>query len=160
MIPSRIPFPLGLAIAGIAVAACATLGGVFTARTVGGWYVTIAKPAWTPSGRVIGTVWTVLFGLIAVASALVWRERLDVQFTSALALNLVLNVLWPWLFFARQSPPAALVELFVLELTSIALAIIAWRISRVAGALLLPYVLWVAFAGALNLAVVRLNRRR
>jgi tryptophan-rich sensory protein len=157
VIPSRVPFSLGLAIAGMAVAACATLGGIFTARTVGSWYVTIAKPAWTPSGRVIGTVWTVLFALIAVASALVWRERLDVQFTSALALNLVLNALWPWLFFARRSPPAALAELFVLELTCITLVILAWRVSPAAGALLLPYVFWVAFAGALNLVIVRMN---
>ena len=158
--PTRLSLPLGLAIAGAAAAACAALGGAFTARTVRGWYLTIAKPPWTPSGRVISTVWILLFALIAIASALVWRERLDVQFTSALALNLVLNALWPWLFFARRSPPAALAELFVLEVTCIALAILAWRVSPAAGALLLPYVVWVAFAGALNLVIVRMNWSR
>jgi len=160
VIPGRIPFPLGLAIAAAAVAACALVGGMFTARTARGWYLAIAKPPWTPSGRVIGTVWAILFALIAVAAALVWDRAFDVRFTSALALNLLLNVLWSWLFFAHKSPPAALVELCILEVTCVALAALALRISPAAGGLLLPYVGWVAFACVLNGVVVRMNSTR
>lgn len=160
MIPDRIPFVIGLVVAGAAVGGFAALGGSFTARTVRTWYVSISKPPWTPSGRVIGTVWTILFALIAIAAALVWNRSFDVRFTSALALNLVLNVLWSWLFFARKWPLAALAELFVLEVTCVALTALAWRISPAAGALLLPYVSWVAFAGVLNGVIVRLNSTR
>jgi tryptophan-rich sensory protein len=162
MIPARIPFPIGLAVAGLAVTACAALGGAFISRSARDWYPALPKPAWMPGGRVLGAVWTVLFALIALAAALVWGESLDVRFTSALALNLVLNVLWWWFFFAQRWPAAALADVFVLEVTCIALAALAWRISPAAGALLLPYVLWVAFAGVLNGAIVRLSpdRRR
>ena len=160
MIPARIPFPIGLAVAGVAVAACAALGGAFTSRSVRDWYPALPKPAWTPGGRVIAAVWTVLFALIALAAALVWSESLDVRFTSALALNLVLNALWSWFFFAQRWPSAALADVFVLEVTCIALAALAWRISTAAGALLLPYVLWVAFAGVLNGAIVRMSPAR
>ncbi len=160
MIPSHLPFLAGLAIAAVAVASCAAIGRILAARSLEGWYLTIAKPGWTPPDRVIGTVWVILFALIGVAAALVWRQRLDAPFTAALALNLVLNVLWSWLFFAHRSPPAALADLFVLEVTCIGLSTTAWRISALAGLLLVPYVLWVAFAGALNIAIVWLNRPR
>jgi benzodiazapine receptor len=124
------------------------------------WYATVARPSWMPEGRVIAAVWTGLFGLIAIASALVWRMSLDVRFTSLLAINLVLNVLWWWLFFGRRSPPAALVLLVPLETTCVALVFLAGTVSLPAGLLLAPYAAWMAFAGALNAAIVRLNRRR
>lgn len=162
LIPRTLPLPLGIAIALLAVAITAVLGRRFTTRGVGtgAWYATMARPSWMPDGRVIAAVWTGLFGLIAAASALVWTISVDVRFTSLLAINLVLNVLWWWLFFRRRSPPAALVELVALETTCIALVPLAGAVSLPAGLLLAPYAAWVAFAGVLNAAIVRRNRRR
>jgi benzodiazapine receptor len=155
---SPLPLPLALAVATVAVGLCATLGRAFTTRAPRGWYDALAKPPWTPSGRTIGIVWSVLFATIGVSAALVWNRAFDLRFTSALALNLVLNAAWWWLFFARRWPSAALAELVVLEVTSVALALLAARVSTAAGWLLLPYALYLVFAGALNAAIVRRNR--
>ena len=73
------------------------------------------------------------------------------------ALNINLNVLWSGLFFRVQRPDLALVEVVFLWLSIVALIVVLWRMSRMASALLLPYLAWVTFAAALNLAVVRLN---
>lgn len=160
--PARLPLPLGLAIAVVAVGACAALGARFTLRTMRadpGWYPGLSKPAWTPSPRRIRGVWTALYVLIAVAAALVWSEGLDLRFTYALLLNLVLNAGWSWIFFGLRSPGGALAEIVVLEVTCVALVPLAARSSTAAAALLLPYALWVAFATILNAVIFRRNRR-
>jgi len=106
-------------------------------------------------------VWWALFTLLAFAMAFAWagRER-DLTawlLLAALAVNLVLNATWSYLFFTRQDPALALRELVALWVSVAALAAVAWPRSRVAAALLLPYLLWVTFAGFLNGAITRLN---
>lgn len=150
-------FLLRVLVFGVLTFAAAFVGRVFTARGLGPWYDSLAKPAWTPPGAVIGAVWAVLFTLIALASALVWRAERPVGYTVALILNLTLNVLWSYLFFARRNPAAAFNELLVLELSSLALVAFAAPHSRAAALLLLPYPAWVAFAGILNRTIVRMN---
>ncbi|MCE5216981.1 tryptophan-rich sensory protein, partial [bacterium] len=70
---------------------------------------------------------------------------------------LILNVLWSWLFFGAHRPGLAFVEIVVLWIAILATTLTFWRVSVLAGALLIPYLLWVTFAAALNLAVERLN---
>jgi tryptophan-rich sensory protein len=142
---------------GALCAAAAWTGGRFTARGLGAWYDGLTKPSWTPPGAVIGAVWTVLFALIAVASALAWQRERAASYTLLLGVNLTLNVAWSYLFFARRSPAAAMGELVLLELTCIGLVLFAWPLSRLAAALLAPYAVWVAFAGLLNWRIVKLN---
>ncbi|HTO76016.1 MAG TPA: TspO/MBR family protein [Thermoanaerobaculia bacterium] len=150
-------FGLRLLVFGALCAATAAIGGRFTTRGLGPWYDDLAKPSWTPSGAVIGGVWTLLFAMIAVASAIVWGCGRPLAYALALGVNLALNAGWSYLFFARRAPAAALPELVILELTCIALVLLAWPASRLAAGLLLPYVVWVAFAGFLNGRIVRLN---
>jgi len=142
---------------GLLCATTATIGARFTARGLGPWYDGLAKPSWTPPGSVIGAVWTVLFALIAVASALAAGRGRPPAYALTLVVNLALNAGWSYLFFARRAPAAALGLLVVLELTCVALVLLAWPASRLAAALLLPYAAWVAFAGLLNGSVVRMN---
>ncbi len=146
-----------LLVFGALCAAAAGIGGRFTAKGLGPWYDGLAKPSWTPPGSVIGAVWTVLFALIAIASALVWGKGRPLAYTLALGVNLALNVAWSYFFFARRDPSAALGELVILELTCVALVLLAWPVSRAAAALLLPYAAWVAFAGFLNWNVAKMN---
>ena len=73
------------------------------------------------------------------------------------ALNALLNVLWSELFFGLQRPDWALVEVVPFWLSILALVVLLFPVSR-SGWALVPYLLWVAFAGVLNLAIVRLNR--
>ncbi len=146
-----------LLVFGALTAATAWIGGRFTARGLGAWYDGLAKPSWTPPGAAIGAVWTVLFALIAVASAILWSKGRPVAYTLTLGVNLALNVFWSYLFFAQRSPSAALGELVILGMTCVALVLLAWPVSRIAAALLLPYVVWVAFAGFLNGTIVKMN---
>jgi len=152
-------FGAGLAGAGLAVLVTALLGGRFTAMGIGPWYDGLAKPSWTPPGAVIGAVWTVLYVLIAVASALVWSRSPEPPraYAAMLLVNLFLNAGWCWLFFAERRPGAALVEIGVLWLTCVALAALAARVSAPAAAMLAPYAAWVAFAAYLNGTIVKLN---
>jgi tryptophan-rich sensory protein len=142
---------------GLLCAATAGIGARFTARGLGPWYDGLAKPSWTPPGSVIGAVWTVLFALIAIASALAAGRGRPLAYAAALVVNLSLNAGWSYLFFARRAPSAALALLVVLELTCLVLVALAWPASRLAAGLLLPYAAWVAFAGLLNGSVVRMN---
>jgi translocator protein len=146
-----------LAVFGAAVAATGWLGGRFTADGIrDGWYAALAKPAWTPPGWLIGTVWTLLYASIALASALLWSREPYPSYAALLAVNLALNAYWCRLFFSERRPAAALVEILVLEATCIGLVVLASRRSRAAAGLLAPYAAWVAFASFLNASIVRM----
>ena len=126
----------------------------------GDWYAGLTKPPWNPPNSVFAPVWSTLFVLMGVAAWLVWRRRWTPPARLGLGLflvQLVLNGLWSYLFFGLHRPGAALVDIAALWLVILATLIAFWRVSRPAGALLLPYLAWVGFAGALNLQLWRLN---
>lgn len=152
-------FGAGFALAGAVVAATAVLGGRFTARGIGPWYDGLAKPSWTPPGSVIGAIWTVLYILIAVASARVWSTAgpAPLAYASVLVANLALNAGWCYLFFAARRPGAALIEIGILWATCLVLVVLASRVSTSAAWMLVPYAAWVAFAAFLNWNVVKLS---
>ena len=131
-----------------------------TAPQIDGWYADLAKPSWTPPGQVFGPVWSILYASMAVAAWLVWRQSGWAGARGPLALfagQLGLNVAWSWLFFGLQSPGLACLDILLLLAAILATLIAFWRRSIAAGALLLPYFVWVGFATALNLAIWRMN---
>lgn len=139
--------------------AAAAAGSVATASSVGGWYATLAKPAWTPPGWVFGPVWTVLYAAMGVAAWLVWRSATAVRdrALTLFAVQLALNVAWSWLFFGLRRIDLALVEILVLW-AAIAATTAAFARARAGAAwLLVPYLAWVSFAAVLNAALLRLN---
>lgn len=138
----------------------AGLGGYWTSSTVGTWYQTLRKPSWTPPGWIFGPVWTLLYAMMAVAAWLIWLRRSESGTTLALtlfAIQLAFNLAWSGLFFALKSPAAGLADILLLWLAILATLLAFWRISTPAGLLLLPYLLWVSFATALNFALWRMN---
>ena len=140
--------------------AVAAAGGAVTASSVGTWYAGLAKPSFNPPDWVFGPVWTALYLMMAVAGWRVWRRRGVSGVRPALGvwtLQLVLNLCWSLVFFGARLIGAALVEIAVLFAAIVATALLFWRIDRVAGALLVPYAAWVAFAALLNAALWRLN---
>jgi len=129
--------------------------------TPGAWYAGLVKPALTPPGVVFPVVWTTLYALMGVAAWLVWRRAGFAGAAWPLGLvlaQLVLNGLWSWLFFGAQRPGAAFVEVVVLWLLILATTVGFWRRLPAAGALLVPYLVWVGFASWLNLRIWTLNR--
>jgi len=124
------------------------------------WYASLAKPTWTPPGWIFGPVWSLLYLAMALAAWLVWRRRRVARTRLALSLfwlQLTLNIAWSPLFFGLQRPGLALLDIVLLWLAIVLTALWFWRVTRAAGALMLPYLLWVTFATALNFAIYRLN---
>jgi benzodiazapine receptor len=162
-VASARPCPRHFAALLILLAACLgteAAGGILTAASVGDWYQALAKPAWTPPDWLFGPVWTTLFVLMAVAAWLVWQRAGWPASGAALGLfgvQLALNAAWSGLFFTLRNPGAAFAEILLLWC---AIAATWWsfgRISRLAAGLLSPYLLWVTYAAALNVAIWRMN---
>lgn len=143
--------------------AVAGIGGASTAREVKSWYPTLLRPGFSPPDWVFGPVWTLLYAMMTVA---VWQVSLtpdSPQRTRGIILFLIqlaLNLGWTWLFFARHLIGRALVEIVVLWLMILATILVFWRVSPLAAALLVPYLMWVSFATLLNAGFWRLNRER
>lgn len=140
--------------------AAAGLGGAFTSQGLGPWYDSLNTPRWTPPAFLFGPVWTALYAGMAVAAWLVWRRVGWSGGRVALglfAVQLALNVAWSGLFFGLRRPDLAAIEIVILWSAILATLIAFLRINRAAGMLILPYLLWVTFASALNLAIWRLN---
>jgi translocator protein len=126
----------------------------------GPFYTQLIRPGWAPPPSIFGPVWTFLYALMGIAAWLVWRVGGFRAAKSALTLFLVqlaLNALWSWLFFGWHRGALAFADILVLWGLIIATVISFWRIRPLAGALIVPYLLWVSFATALNYSVWQLN---
>jgi len=149
-----------LALFTLCVVIAASVGGLFTRSGVAEWYQSIHKPVWTPPDWLFGPVWTVLYASMAIAAWLVWLSRGHKPVLGAMVaffVQLALNATWSALFFGLRSPLAGLVDIAFLLGAIAATIILFWRVRIVAGVLIMPYFLWVAFAAALNAAIWRLN---
>lgn len=123
----------------------------------GAWYETLAKPAWTPPNWLFPPVWTVLYVMIAVAG---WRvyERLGVgPALGAWLAALLLNAAWSPIMFGAHRIGLAALDIAALWVAVVAFIAITWRRERVAALLFVPYLAWISYAAALNLAIYRLN---
>jgi translocator protein len=153
-----------LAVLALFVAVCIAVSGagaLFTADSVRHWYPMLQKPAWTPPSWLFGPVWTILYIMMACAAWLVWRRRASASVNGALGLfvfQLALNAAWSPLFFGLRNPLAGLLDIVPLWASILATIASFWKISPVAGTLLVPYWLWVSFATALNFAIWRMNQ--
>jgi len=134
--------------------------GAAASIQAGSFYAQLVRPAWAPPSSVFGPVWSVLYVLMAIAAWLVWRVGGFRAARTALALflmQLTLNALWSWLFFGWHRGAWAFADIVLLWALIVATLIAFWRISPLAGALLVPYLLWVSFAAVLNYSVWQLN---
>lgn len=135
--------------------------GALASANAGAFYASLARPAWAPPGWLFGPVWTVLFVGMAVAVWLVWRIRPAGRARSValwlFVAQLAANALWSWLFFAWHRGGAAFLDILVLWLLIAGTIAAFWRVSRVAGLILVPYLLWVTFASVLNWVLWQAN---
>ena len=124
------------------------------------FYSQLAQPDWAPPAAVFGPVWTVLYASMGVAAWLVWRSggfRSNREALMLFLLQLAFNALWSWLFFAWHLGAAAFADVLVLWVLIVATLVFFWRVRPLAGSLLIPYLLWVTFASALNYSLWQLN---
>ena len=134
--------------------------GVVASINAGTFYQTLTQPDWAPPGSWFGPAWTTLYALMTIAAWLVWRAHGFGGARVALTLflvQLVPNVLWSWLFCAWHLGALSVANILVLWMLIIATLVAFWRLKPIAGLLLVPYLLWVSFAVALNISVWQLN---
>jgi tryptophan-rich sensory protein len=156
------PLHQGLALAAflLVVAAAGAVGSAATVPAIPAWYAGLDKPGFTPPNWLFPPVWTALYALMALAAWLVWRRRSRVPVRMPLRLwgvQLALNALWSVLFFGLGLTGTALVEILVLWVTILATTLAFRPVSRPAAWLMLPYLLWVGYAIALNAAIWWMN---
>ena len=141
--------------------AIGALGSFFTFESVNTWYITLNKPSFNPPNGIFGPVWTTLFTLMGISSYWVWQKRkVIIGYHWALftyLLQLVLNLMWSFLFFYQRQIELALIEIIILLITIITTAFLFYRIDKRAGLLFIPYILWVSFASYLTYSIYILN---
>lgn len=128
--------------------ATSALGAVASIRAAS-FYGQLVQPSWAPPASVFGPVWTTLYLLMAIAAWLVWREggfRANRQALIFFLVQLAVNALWSWLFFAWHLGGPAFADVLILWVLIVATLVSFWRVRPLAGALLVPYLLWVSFA--------------
>ena len=138
-----------------------SLGSIFTTPAIPTWYATLEKPTIGPPNWAFPVVWALLYLLMGIALYLVWEkgwEQADVRKAMGVfGIQLFLNFMWSVLFFGLRSPLFGLVEIVVLWIVILVNIWMFYRVSKTAGLLLVPYILWVSFAAVLNYSIWALN---
>jgi len=130
------------------------LGSLATYSSVKTWYLQLIKPSFNPPSWLFAPVWTLLFFLMGIALYLVWTKKNNLFW---FWLQLILNIIWSFLFFGFHSPLLALFEIILLWFAILITIIKFWSYNKKAAILLFPYLAWVSFASFLNFSIARLN---
>lgn len=142
----------------LAVCYMAASTGAFV--STGDWYASLTKPSWNPPAWIFGPVWSFLYTVMAVAAWLVWCIGGWKQQRAPLGLfvvQLMLNAIWTPLFFGLHLPSLAFGEIILLWFALAATLYLFWTRRRLAGVLLIPYLIWISFAAYLNFTIWQLN---
>lgn len=151
---------LGLA-AWLALTFAAAAVGTIASMESATFYRELQRPDWAPPASLFGPVWTVLYLMMGTAAWRAWREQGESGAGLwVYVIQLVLNAGWTWLFFAWQQGQLAFAEIVVLWAAIALNAWLFWRVDRVAGLLMLPYLAWVSYAAALSYTLWQLNPDR
>lgn len=148
------------------VVTCLAIGyfsGIVTRSSIATWYPTLIKPSFNPPNWIFAPVWSMLYVMMGVAAGLVWSKiESDKEAVKkalvVFAIQLALNALWSYLFFGLHNPLLAGLEIIILWLMIYETYIQFVKINKIAGYLLIPYLLWVSFATVLNGSIWWLNR--
>lgn len=131
------------------------IGSIATASSVKSWYVTdVIKSSLNPPSWVFAPVWTLLFLLMGISLYLVWQKKGDLFW---FWVQLLLNIVWSFLFFGFRNPTLAFYEILILWVTILITIVKFKKIDSLAAKLLWPYLVWVSFASILNYSIMVLN---
>lgn len=143
----------------ISVAIALGVGALSAILTRGNMTLPAIKPPLTPPEKAFPFVWSVLFILMGIGAALIYKDKYrDDSALGIYALQLVINFFWSIIFFNMRAYLFAFVWLVILWLFIIWMIVKFKRINSLAAYLQIPYLLWVTFAGYLTLAIYILNR--
>lgn len=123
----------------------------------GPWYEALAKPSWTPPNWLFPPVWTVLYVMIALAGWRVYEKQGVGRALFVWIISLQLNAAWSVIMFRDHQIALAAADIAALWLSIAAFIALTWGPNRLASLLFVPYLIWVSYAAALNLAILQLN---
>jgi tryptophan-rich sensory protein len=137
------------------------VGSLFTTSAIPTWYATLQRPSFSPPNWLFGPAWITLYVLMGVSVYLIWQKVEKTKKARGAMwlfwIHLFFNAIWSIIFFGLQNPGLAFINIIIIWLLIVALMIKFWNINRWATYLLIPYLLWVSFASALNYFIWYLN---
>jgi len=148
----------------IAILLCLFIGflsSIATQMSINTWYITLNKPSFTPPNWVFAPVWILLYIMMGISAGIVWSKGFYHKWVKTalyhFGFQLLFNVAWSIFFFGMRNPLIAFLD--ILALFILLLFTIKWFkvVNSMAYYLLIPYVVWVAFAAALNFSIWQLN---
>ncbi len=148
----------------VSLAAPLLAGGgstIWTINSIPTWYASLNKPWFTPPNAAFGPVWTILYVLMGIALFLVWRTPRDRTRDVGIALfaaQLAVNVIWTFVFFGLENTLYGVLAIIPLWVLIAATIYQFYKVDKRASYLLVPYIVWVTIAAALNVSVYLLNR--
>ena len=141
--------------------AVGAVSGFLTQREVNGtWFLLLRKPWFNPPAYLFAPVWTILYLLMGISLFYVWRagfHYLRRQALTVFGVQLLLNFAWSLLFFSAHALLLSVIDIIFLWIMIVWMIIVNWRIRPAAGWLQVPYLLWVSFASALDIAIWTMN---
>lgn len=137
------------------------IGSLSNFEAIPTWYSHLNKPFFNPPAWLFAPVWTVLYILMGISFYLIWKKGCEKQEVGRamglFAIQIVLNVLWSFLFFGLHSPLLGFINIVLLLAAIVYTSIKFSQISRTAGYLFIPYILWTSFATILNFSILIMN---
>lgn len=131
------------------------IGTVFTFDAIPTWYATLVRPSFAPPNWLFGPVWTILYTLIGISLYLIWTNKKGSL--KLFLLHLFLNAIWSPIFFGAKNLGLALLVILVMDITLVVIIRNFYKVNKVAGLILIPYLMWISFATVLNFSFWRLN---
>jgi tryptophan-rich sensory protein len=133
------------------------LGAFFTTPQIDGWYSTLVKPSFNPPSWIFGPVWLTLYTLMGISLFLIWQNKGNKKAVNWFYLQLLLNASWSIIFFGAHELFLAFIIILAMVLSVIKTMLEFWKINKMSVYLLVPYLLWISFAGFLNYNIWILN---
>ncbi len=157
----KIPFWLKIILSIVLCNIVGLLASSVTLPAISGWYSTLNKPPFNPPSWLFGPVWTLLYTLMGISVAAIWQmgshQKGVKHALSIFGIQLMLNGIWSFLFFGFQNPLIAFIEILFLFVLIVITFVRFKELKPWAAWLLVPYLLWVAFASMLNFSIFILN---
>lgn len=151
--------PLPVTIITLCVVAISYLGQLAT-NSQGEWYRALEKPEWNPPGWVFGPVWSLIYVLLIISASIIWHKTTGGERWKQMwlfGINGLFNLAWSFCFFQAESTVLGMIDILLVWITVLMLVMKTWPVSRPASVMLMPYLLWVSFASALNAAIMVRN---
>ncbi|MBI5126913.1 tryptophan-rich sensory protein [Candidatus Roizmanbacteria bacterium] len=135
------------------------VGSYFTVQAIPTWYMSLNKPSFSPPNWLFGPIWVILYLLMGIALYLNWSKNTkQAKFNVQLFfIHLFFNLIWAPVFFGLKDIFLALEIIIFLWAMIIVMIDKFWKVSRISSLLLVPYLLWVAYASLLNYFLWKLN---